>query len=83
MANVTQCDSDGDGYGNGCDGDFNNNGFTDAQATTLFRQQLGQPSVGPIYNKTDINCSGFVNAQDTTLFWQLLGKPPGPSGLHP
>ncbi|MBL8202100.1 MAG: thrombospondin type 3 repeat-containing protein [Chromatiales bacterium] len=83
VANPTQCDSDGDGYGNACDGDLNNTGATNAQDTTLFRQQLGQPSTGPGYNKADINCNGAVNAQDTTLFRQLLGKPPGPSGLQP
>jgi hypothetical protein len=73
-----QCDSDGDGFGNRCDGDLNNNGSTNAQDTTLYRQQLSQPSVPPTYNKADINCSGAVNAQDTTLFRQLLAAPPGP-----
>jgi hypothetical protein len=82
-ANPTQCDSDADGNGNRCDGDMNNNGSTNAQDTTLYRQQLGQPSVGPTYNKADLNCNGSVNAQDTTLFRQLLGSPPGPSGLVP
>jgi hypothetical protein len=83
VANPAQCDSDGDGYGNACDGDLNNNGTTNAQDTALFRQQLGQPSTGPGYDNADINCNGAVNAQDTTLFRVLLGKPPGPSGLHP
>ncbi|MEO8444468.1 MAG: thrombospondin type 3 repeat-containing protein [Gammaproteobacteria bacterium] len=73
-----QCDSDNDGFGNRCDGDFNNNSATNAQDTTLFRQRLGQPSVAPTYNAADLNCNGSVNAQDTTLFRQLLGAPPGP-----
>ncbi|MBN8281025.1 MAG: thrombospondin type 3 repeat-containing protein [Gammaproteobacteria bacterium] len=77
-SNATQCDSDADGFGNRCDGDLNNNGSTNAQDTTLFRQQLGQPSVAPTYNKADLNCTGSVNAQDTTLFRGLLGSPPGP-----
>ncbi|MBL8201979.1 MAG: thrombospondin type 3 repeat-containing protein [Chromatiales bacterium] len=83
VANPSQCDSDGDGYGNHCDADLNNNGATNAQDTTLFRQQLGQPSAGPAYNAADLNCSGAVNAQDTVRFRQLLGKPPGPSGQVP
>jgi hypothetical protein len=82
VVNTTQCDSDSDGYGNRCDADMNNNGSTNAQDTTLYRQQLGQPSVGPAFNKADLNCNGTVNAQDTTLFRQRLGQPPGPSGLH-
>ncbi len=80
LANPAQCDSDGDGYGNRCDGDLNDNGATNAQDTALFRQQLGQPSAGPAFNPADVNCSGAVNAQDTVLFRQLLGSPPGPSG---
>ncbi len=83
VANPTQCDSDGDGYGNHCDGDLNNNGSVNAQDITLFRQQLGQPSIGPAFNAADVNCSGAVNAQDTSLFRPLQGTTPGPSGLHP
>jgi hypothetical protein len=80
-SNATQVDSDADGFGNRCDGDLNNNGSTNAQDTTLYRQQLGQPSVPPTYNKADINSNGSVNAQDTTLFRGLLGQPPGPGAL--
>jgi hypothetical protein len=83
VANASQCDTDGDGFGNRCDGDLNNNGFTNAQDTTLFRQQLGLPSVAPTYNQADLNCNGFVNAQDTALFRTLLGVPSGPSALVP
>lgn len=82
-ANPGQCDSDGDGYGNQCDADLNNNGAVNAQDTTLFREQLGQTATGPAWKTADLNCSGAVNAQDTTLFRQLLGKPPGPSGQVP
>jgi hypothetical protein len=83
VVNNSQCDSDGDGYGNACDGDLNSNGATNAQDTTLFRQQLGLPSVAPVYNEADLNCNGAVNSQDTTLYRQRLGQPPGPSGQAP
>jgi len=79
VANPGQCDSDGDGFGNRCDGDLNNNGSTNAFDTPLFRAQLGQPSVPPTYNAADFNCNGSVNAFDTPIFRSLLGSPPGPS----
>ncbi len=83
LANPTQCDSDGDNFGNHCDGDLNNSSFTNSQDYVLFRAQLGQPSVDPTYNQADLNCSGSVNSQDYVLFRSLLGSPPGPSGLVP
>jgi hypothetical protein len=82
-ANLAQVDSDNDGFGNHCDGDLNNNGFTNAFDTPLFRAQLGQPSVNPTYNAADFNCNGFVNSFDTPIYRSLLGLPPGPSGLVP
>jgi hypothetical protein len=81
IPNAIQCDSDGDGYGNHCDGDLNNNGFTNAFDTPLFRAQIGQAGSPPNYSAADFNCNGFVNAFDTPIFRSLLGKPPGPSGL--
>jgi hypothetical protein len=83
VANANQCDSDGDGFGNRCDGDLNDDGATNAFDTPLYRAQLGKPSVGPTYNEADLNCNGFVNAFDTSLFRSLLGSPLGPSGLVP
>jgi beta-glucanase (GH16 family) len=82
-ANLSQVDSDNDGFGNRCDGDLNNNGAVNGQDTVLFRQQLGQPSTPPTYNSADLNANGAVNAQDTALYRQLLGQPPGPSGFAP
>lgn len=83
LLNPSQCDSDNDGYGNRCDGDLNNNGFTNAQDYILFRAQLGGSSAAPVYNRADLNCNGHVNAQDYILFRQRLGLASGPSGLVP
>ena len=87
VPNASQCDSDGDGYGNHCDGDFGNpapgNGVTNSQDYVLFRARLGQPSAPPTYSEVDLNCNGVVNAQDAVLFRQMLGSPPGPSGVQP
>lgn len=72
--NPSQVDSDGDGVGNLCDGDLNNDGVVNAQDYVLFRLQLGQPSNPPLYNKADFNANGAVNAQDVILFRKLLGQ---------
>jgi hypothetical protein len=73
-----QADSDSDGFGNRCDGDLNNNGATNAQDTSIFRKQLGLPSVGPVYHQADLITNGAINAQDTSVFRTLLGLPAGP-----
>jgi hypothetical protein len=83
VANAGQCDSDGDGYGNRCDSDLNNNGFANAQDYILFRAQLGKSSAPPAYNPADINCNGYVNSQDYVLFRERIGLALGPSGLIP
>jgi len=77
VANPEQADTDGDGYGNRCDGDLSGNGVTNSEDTTLFQKQLGQPGAGSSCNAADLNCNGAVNAQDAVLFRQLLGQPPG------
>jgi alpha-tubulin suppressor-like RCC1 family protein len=82
IANTAQVDADNDGYGNICDGDLNNNGFTNSQDYILFRARLGNNGTAP-YDIADINANGFVNSQDYVLFRGLLGKPSGPSGLNP
>jgi hypothetical protein len=81
ISNANQVDSNGDGYGNRCDADLNNNGSVNAFDTPLYRAQLGQPSVPPLYNIADFNTNGSVNAFDTPIYRSLLGSPPGPSGL--
>jgi hypothetical protein len=83
LANVSQADSDNDGFGNRCDGDINNNGITNSQDYVLFRQTFGQPSNPPTFNVGDLNSNGVVNSQDYVLFRQLIGQPTGPSGYAP
>jgi hypothetical protein len=82
-ANSSQVDSDNDGFGNLCDGDFNNNGVTNAQDYVLFKAAVGQPSTPPAYSQYDLNTNGFINTQDYVLFRSALGEAPGPSGLVP
>jgi hypothetical protein len=73
-----QIDSDGDGYGNPCDGDFNNDTAVDSSDIVVFSADLGPgtPSPGAA---TDMNCDGAVNSSDIDLFGPQLGQnEPGP-----
>jgi hypothetical protein len=78
------CDTDDDGYGNYCDGDFNQTNQTNAtDFTTRFLPDFKAGSDKAPIDGTDMNCSGTVNATDFTQRFLpnfKLGKP-GPSGL--
>lgn len=77
---ASQCftneDGDDDGYGNRCDGDFNNDG-----ATGLRDLDQVVEAFDTVDAELDVGCDGFVGFDDlnAVLFWQL--QPPGPSGL--
>jgi len=75
------CDTDNDGYGNRCDGDFDNNKATVATDFGIFVPDFKK---GLDSGKgTDMDCNGAVVATDFGLFVPNFkaGKP-GPSGLH-
>jgi len=77
------CDTDNDGYGNLCDGDFNQSNATDA--TDFSVSFLPDFKKGTDAGKgTDMNCSGVVDATDfsTGFLPQFKTGKPGPSGLH-
>jgi len=61
-----QIDTDGDGYGNICDGDFNNDGVTNATDATIFNVDFNAGIDGG--RGTDMSCDGVVNASDATIF---------------
>ncbi|MEO0579225.1 MAG: thrombospondin type 3 repeat-containing protein, partial [Pseudomonadota bacterium] len=76
-ANTPQRDTDGDGFGNLCDGDFNNDGFTNFADLSLFRATFGTTDPDG-----DLNGDGIVNFSDLGIFRGLFGKAPGPSGTN-
>jgi hypothetical protein len=77
-ANADQRDTNGDGYGNRCDGDLNNDGMVNNLDLGLFKQRYGGTDPD-----ADFNGDGAVNNLDLGLFKQMYGKPPGPSGIVP
>ena len=80
VANADQRDTDGDGYGNWCDGDLNNDGATNTLDLNLYKQ-AHRTSVGdPNYNPdADFNGDGTINTLDLNIYKGLHRNPPGPS----
>jgi hypothetical protein len=70
-----QLDSDGDGYGNICDPDFNNNGVVDPFDFSLLKSVFGS-SGAPAQ---DLNGNGVVDPSDFSMLKVMFGQPPGPS----
>lgn len=78
VSNRNQLDSDGDGFGNACDGDLNNDNVVNALDLALFRNKFGTRGEGA----ADLNGDGVVNAIDLALFRRLFAGTPGPSAWH-
>ncbi|MDQ1302370.1 MAG: hypothetical protein QG595_353 [Pseudomonadota bacterium] len=77
-ANSGQQDADGDGYGNWCDADFNNDGRVNFADLAELRARFS--TTDP---ETDLDSNGRVNFADLARFKALFGRPPGPSALVP
>ncbi|MBI4697137.1 MAG: hypothetical protein HY749_24295 [Gammaproteobacteria bacterium] len=78
VPNATQLDTNGDGYGNACDADLDDNGLVNAVDLAKFKLRFGTHDAD-----ADFDGNGFVNAIDLAYFKRMFGKAPGPSGLHP
>ena len=84
VANTSQLDANGDGYGNLCDADLNNSGIVTTADFGLLRSVLNQ-SAGSSATAAaaDLNGSGTVTTSDFAILRARLNTVPGPSGLHP
>ena len=78
VSNADQRDTDGDGYGNVCDGDFNNDGIVNFADLAILKSWFN--SADP---DADLNGDGVVNNIDLSIMKQMFGQAPGPSGLRP
>lgn len=78
QANSSQLDTDGDGYGNLCDADLNNDGIVNFLDLGLLRLVFFSSDAN-----ADFNGDGTVNFSDLGIMRALFLLPPGPSGIAP
>ena len=76
VTNPNQRDTNGDGFGNICDADLNNDGQVNLSDFSLFRSAFGKTSPD-----ADFNGDGQVNLSDYSAFRSMFGSEPGPSGI--
>ncbi len=74
--NNGQLDSDGDGYGNLCDGDFDGNCVVGPADYAFMQNALGTNDPN-----ADFNRDGTVDVFDLAIFSSLWRTVPGPSGV--
>jgi hypothetical protein len=77
-ANANQRDTDGDGFGNRCDADFDQSNLVNITDLGIFKSRFGTTNAD-----ADLDGNGLVNITDLGIFKSLFGKAPGPSGVAP
>ncbi len=84
------CDTDVDGYGNPCDGDFNQNNLVQADDFSMFFiPAFKGVDKAPWPEGMDMNCNNLMQADDFSMYFipkfknvpAFGGAKPGPSGL--
>ena len=76
IPNSDQRDSNGDGFGNVCDADMDNNGTVSFADLNLFKSKFGTDDPD-----ADFDSNGSVSFADLSIFKSLFGQSPGPSAL--
>jgi hypothetical protein len=76
--NPDQRDTDGDGFGNRCDADFDNNGQVSFHDLEHFRNVFNTSDLA-----ADLDGNGYVSFSDLNIFRTLFGHAPGPGTTQP
>jgi hypothetical protein len=80
--NPDQRDSDDDGFGNVCDGDFDQDGVVGVADWLILSQVFGATEADGRYRgEVDMDGNGGIGGSDYMLFGSGWGGSPGPSGL--
>lgn len=79
VANADQRDTNGDGFGNACDPDLDNNGVVNFADIAIWVPFF----IIATTSDADFNGDGIANFLDYVLFPQFFLQPPGPSGIAP
>ena len=81
-SNPNQKDSDHDGCGNTCDGDFDQNGVSGLSDYAILVPAFGATIGAPTYKASvDIECNGVIGLTEYGFFISVFGTATGPSGL--
>jgi hypothetical protein len=75
--NPWQSNSDGDGFGNSCDPDFDNSNVVDAADEAALTAHLGE-AVDSTNDEFDLNDDDVIDAGDLAVLQGFSGNPPGP-----
>ncbi|MEO1575671.1 MAG: thrombospondin type 3 repeat-containing protein, partial [Pseudomonadota bacterium] len=78
IPNADQRDTNGDGFGNACDADLNNDGVVNVVDLGLLRSVFFSADAD-----ADLNGDGVVNVVDLGIMRSGFFAPPGPSGVAP
>ncbi len=76
IPNPDQRDTNGDGFGNLCDADLDDNGTVSFADLNLFKSKFGTAD-----QDADFDGNGSVSFADLNIFKSLFGQPPGPSAV--
>jgi len=81
QANADQRDTDGDGFGNLCDPDFDNNGVVNAADLGMLKSLFFKDISDPEFDAdVDLNGDDVINATDLGILKARFFLPPGPAG---